>query len=434
MSLFFFRSLPLLLLLVLCGRPADAQQSFSLTPIEQVQYLMAVGLLDDAQDVLARFLTDNPDDIEGNFLKATIAAEQQRWNDAIDTFRRILDEHPDLPRVRLDYARALFAAGEDQEADYNFRLVLPSVEERVASNILRFLNEINARKRLTYSLTLGVSPDTNINAASSLSEITLFGLPFTQSQSSQQKSGVGIIVTTGGEYRQPLRDDFRLRLGGLFYRESYIGHSDFDDMVARVYAGPQYVFADGDASLLGVANKRWYGDDPYSWGYGGRVELNYSISNSVYAQSSIEYTPVGYHLNTFQNGHLLTGLVTTNYALRSTSILSLITGVSEEHDAAPDFSNLSYRIGIGYQRELPAGVTGYLQPDFLVSDYNAESPAFGTTRRDRTVRLQISLSKRDIRLWGFSPSISYTFSQDISNQALFAYTRHQFFFGFANAF
>ena len=57
------------------------------------------------------------------------------------------------------------------------------------------------------------------------------------SQGNQQKSGVGLVVTGSGEYRQPLPDDFRLRLGSLFYRASYVGHADFDDMIARVYAG-----------------------------------------------------------------------------------------------------------------------------------------------------------------------------------------------------
>ena len=127
--------------------PSKAEESYSLTPLEQVQYLLGVGLVDDAKDVLARFLNDSPDDIDGNFIDATIAADEQRWRDAIAIYRKILDRHPYLPRVRLDYARALYEIGDDEESSYNFRLMLAEVPDDVAPSILGFLNAINSRKR-----------------------------------------------------------------------------------------------------------------------------------------------------------------------------------------------------------------------------------------------------------------------------------------------
>jgi hypothetical protein len=230
-------------------------------------------------------------------------------------------------------------------------------------------------------------------------------------------------------------EDVRLRAGGVFYRAEYFGaHGKFDDMIGRVYAGPQYLFNRGDASLLAVANERWYGNDPYSWGYGPRAEFDYSVADSILLQTGLEYTPDWYHTQTFQNGHLLTWLATTNFVVSPSSTIALITGVSKEHDASPEFSNLSYRVGLGYQSELPLGVTAYIQPDLVLGDYVAPSPSFGTTRRDRLVRLQLTLTKRDIRLYGFSPSFTYNFADNISNQPLFAYTRHQILIGFSRAF
>jgi len=79
--------------------------------------------------------------------------------------------------------------------DYNFRLVLPQVPKEVAGNIYVFLGEINARKRFTYSLSLGGGPDTNINAAPSISQLTLFGLPFTLPQGSRETFGVGVVMS-----------------------------------------------------------------------------------------------------------------------------------------------------------------------------------------------------------------------------------------------
>jgi outer membrane protein len=428
------KSLLVLLILLSTATSIAAEENPSEPATEEAKYLISVGRIQEAQILLDRILVEHPDDVDARFIRATLAADDQRWSEAIEGYRRILDQHPELVRVRLDYARALFETNEDEESDYNFRLVLPQVPKPVSDNIRVFLNAINARKTFSYNLSFGVAPDSNINAASSVNQLTLFGLPFTLSNNAQQKSGVGIVVNLSGEYRVALSSDWRARGGGALYRDSYIGHSDFDDMIARVYAGPQFLFDQGDVSLLAVADQRWFANDPYSYGYGPRAEFNYLLTDAVAIQSSLEYTPVWYHTNTFQNGHLLTGLVTTSYALTPTSFLSLITGISKEHDASPDFSNISYRIGVGYQRELPAGITAYVQPDAIFSDYAAPSPSFGTTRRDRTVRLQLTLLKRDIRFQGFSPSVTYSFSQDLSNQALFAYTRHQLLIGFSRSF
>jgi hypothetical protein len=396
------------------------------------------GQLDLAKKMLDAVIQIEPDNIEANFLKGTIAEQEERWDDAIIIFRAILDQHPELDRVRLEYARSLFETRQDEEADYNFRLVLPRVPEIVTGNIYAFLNQIAARKRISYSLSIGGGPDTNINAASSANQLTLFGLPFNVTPGSQAKFGVGVVVNGNAEYRFPLSgslEDVRLRAGGVFYRAEYFGaHGKFDDMIGRVYAGPQYLFNRGDASLLAVANERWYGNDPYSWGYGPRAEFDYSVADSILLQTGLEYTPDWYHTQTFQNGHLLTWLATTNFVVSPSSTIALITGVSKEHDASPEFSNLSYRVGLGYQSELPLGVTAYIQPDLVLGDYVAPSPSFGTTRRDRLVRLQLTLTKRDIRLYGFSPSFTYNFADNISNQPLFAYTRHQILIGFSRAF
>jgi hypothetical protein len=396
------------------------------------------GQIELANKMLDAVIQVDPDNIEANFLKGTIAEQEERWDDAIVIFRAILDQHPELDRVRLEYARSLFETKQDEEADYNFRLALPRVPGPVTGNIYAFLNQIATRERITSSLSVGGGPDTNINAASSANQLTLFGLPFNVTPGSQAKFGFGVVVNGNAEYRLPLSgslEDVRLRGGGVFYRAEYFGgHGKFDDMIGRIYAGPQYLFNRGDASLLAVANERWYGNDPYSWGYGPRAEFNYSVTDRILLQTGLEYTPDWYHTQTFQNGHLLTWLATTNFVVSPSSYIALITGVSKEHDASPEFSNLSYRIGLGYQSELPLGVTAYIQPDLVLGDYVAASPSFGTTRRDRLVRVQLAVTKRDIRLYGFSPSLTYNFADNISNQPLFAFTRHQILIGFSRAF
>ena len=42
--------------------------------------------------------------------------------------------------------------------------------------------------------------------------------------------------------------------------------------------GPQWFFQKGDISVLGVVQRRWYGEKAYSTGVGGRVEGQYWLT------------------------------------------------------------------------------------------------------------------------------------------------------------
>jgi outer membrane protein len=350
-------------------------------------------------------------------------------------YRAILVDHPEFVRVRLDLARALFELHDDDVAYYHFELALaaPDLPPEVVENVHRFLTEIRRRKRYAGTIDVGVAPDTNENVAPAASEVTIFGLPFQLTQAARPQSGVGLSSSGSGEYFAPLAADVRWRAGASFYSLDY-PKGQFDDTQIRLTTGPQFFVGDGDVSLLAVAAKRWYGNDPYSYGSGGRVAAGDRLSDRVRLDGYIEGLSVWYHADSFLNGFSVYGVLFTTYGLSSDSFIRLITGAGTDRTQSTFFSDHWVRLGVGYQRDFLFGITGYVEPDVLVAQYDAASAAFGPRRHDVLSTVRLSLNKRDFAFFGFSPLLSYTYYHNVSNIALFGYVRNQFELGVTRDF
>jgi outer membrane protein len=414
--------------------PVPAQQSITVDAITFAKAAIASGNDALARQVLDRLAASAPADIETNFLLATLDAKEGKLDAAIARYRRILLDHPDLVRVRLDYALALFRAGDDDNADYNFRLALDAqVPDAVRDQVMAYLHAIRARSRFRYDVAASVAPDTNINAGPAASEITLFGLPFTPSDTTKRQSGVGAMVSVSGEERYPIEDTLRWRSNAGLWRTEYPG-GQFDDMILRTEMGPQFLWQDWDASALGVYTQRWYGNDPYDNGAGPRLEFSYRGFQRFRLESDFEILRLGYHTETFENGNYLSANFYPDITLPPTAFVRPILGFIRQITQSPVFADTGYRLGLGYHQELTHGITVELQGEMLLSYYDAPSALFGTTRRDQTLQLQASIYRRDWIVFGFDPVFGVIFTRNASNQALYAFRREQFDLGFTKEF
>jgi hypothetical protein len=367
---------------------------------------------------------------------AQVEADEKHVDQAIERYRQILKDHPDLPRVRLELARLLFLKKDDDAAEYHFRLVLAqkNLPKAVAENIQKFLDAIRARRNWQFGISASLAPNTNINTGPSISQVDILGLPFTLSNQTKQQGGVGAVITTSGEYDQRIDDTLKLRGGGYVYRAEYPGKS-FDDLQTELYAGPQIIRQAWDVSLLGVLDRRWYGNDPYSVGYGPRVQFNWNITGRLRLETQAEFLKQDYRADTsFLNGYTGDATVAAAYALDPVSYAKVIFGGGYEHAQAAYFSNQFYRFGVGYHRDLPWGITVEDQPEIWRYDYEGPVPLFGETRHEWWVRNTFTIYKRDWHWMGFSPTFNYVFTDAMSNVPLFRFTQHQFIIGMTKQF
>lgn len=419
-------------------RPASSKKTreITLTPIAGAKLAVQLGDFAGATNILSQLLREDPSSTEALFLMGEIDSRQRKFADAIPYYRRILVDNPSVVRVRLDLARALFETEDDDAAEYNFHLALAegNLPSTVIDNVERYLAIIRSRRHFVYSVNLGVAPDSNINRATASDRVTLFGLPFQLSPQARQQSGIGVTGTIAGEYRADLQPDLRVRTGALVYGLKYPSNAEFDDAQARGHIGPQWLFSRGDVSVLGVVQRRWYGEQAYSTGAGGRLEGQYWLTRQLLYSAYVEGLSSTYDKQTFLDGYYLDQGNFLSYYITPTSFVRASAGVGYQKAQSDVFSNWYYKFGLAYQQEFAWGITVNVAPGVQWWNYQATDPLFGVRRADQQYSATVALYKRDLTIFGFAPVISYSYTNNQSNESLFKYDRNQFQLGFTRQF
>ena len=405
-------------------------------PIEGAKIAIHIGNYAMAARILAAVLRDDPSSTEALFLMGEMSSRQGKFADAIPYYRKIIVDHPSLVRVRLDLARALFETGADDSAEYNFHLALAEgdLPHTVIDNVERYLAIIRSRRHFVYSVNFGIAPDTNLNKATAADHVTLFGLPFALSPDARKQSGVGVTGTVAGEYRADLTSDTRWRTGALLYGLKYPSASEFDDSQARGSMGPQWFFKNGDISVLGVAQKRWYGEKAYSTGVGGRLEGQHWLTKQFLYSGYFEGVSSSYDTQPFLDGYYLDQGNFFDYYLTPSSFVRATLGFGYQKADSDVFSNWYYKVGLAYQREFAYGITANVAPEVQWTNYQETDPLFGVRRQDRQIFVRLSLYKRDFTIFGFAPVVSYSYTTNQSNEFLSKFDRSQFQLGFTRQF
>lgn len=406
----------------------------TLSDIQAAQLLITNDRLDDAKRVLERFLAATPDDSQGQFLLATIAVAQKDYDTAISLYRRILVREPGAERVRLELARAFFLKGDYDNADRQFRFARAGdIDNAVKANVDRFLSAINRLREWTVNFSFALAPDTNQNAATSASQVSIFGLPFALDKGARKQSGIGLAGNIGGEWSPLLDDNLKARIGADLYRVEYSG-GQFDDMTISAYGGPQFLFSNWDVSLLATGFKRWFANQDYVSGVGGKLAADYGITSDWVVGASVGGQSVTNAFIPEQSGPLWSVQSQVAYVLSPSSLFQLQLGFNRQEAQITPYSYSGVWFGGGYSQDLPWGFSAGFQPSYFITRYDAMLAAFGKTRSDDTVSLAFSLLNRRFEYHGFTPRFSYVFTEQHSNIPLYSFTRNQFQIGLTSLF
>ena len=417
--------------------PAAAQdhsKTFVISDLQAAQLLIANNRLDDAKKLLEHMLSANPDDREGLFLMATIAVAQKDYDRAISLYRRILAREPNTERVRLDLARAFFLKGDYDNAERQFRFARAGdIDDAVKANVDHFLSAINRLREWTLNFAFALAPDSNQNAATSTNQVNIFGLPFALDKGARKQSGIGVAGYIGGEWSPLLDDNVKARIGADFYRVEYSG-GEFDDMTVAAYGGPQFLFTNWDFSVLATGFKRWFANQNYISGMGGKLAADYGVTSDWLVGVSVGGQSVTNDFIREEGGPLWSVQTQVSYVLSPSSLFQLQLGFNRQDAQISPYSYSAVWFGGGYQQDLPFGFSAGFQPSYFLTRYDAALAAFGATRSDNAVTLAFTLLNRRFDYHGFTPRLSYVFTEQHSSIPLYSFTRNQFQIGATSLF
>ena len=193
--------------------------------------LIAQGKFEDARKaLLVKPYNIRELEIERLYLLGLIATKEQKYDEAIEIYRFILDYEPNIANIRFRLAELYLIKEDWWRADYHYRLALAhkGLPLPVQYRIRQALYYIRKNKNWNVWFNFGIAPDNNINntTAGEQCVMTMFGVMCNTLD--EPEKDVGFNITVGGNYEFKLSDNWRLRNEAFVYNAKY-SDKKYDD-------------------------------------------------------------------------------------------------------------------------------------------------------------------------------------------------------------
>jgi hypothetical protein len=393
-----------LLLFLLCSVPASAQPE----PAAQV-----------GEDFQQRFETGAERLFSGQYLAAAATFEQ-------------LYEDTQSDRVKLEWARSLYLAGEYERATFLFREVIENDPPLVVSNRVSALIRDMELQRLKIDVTLGLATDTNPRTITAAQSLNIFGYDFSYDPGIDRgrQLGVSYGVTASKSFGSQRRYIASLSIAGNEFEGG-----DFDNVTIsgsglyyvslspRIYLKPTYettYFAQKALYrvpylALGASTDDVIADT--NLGLELRVgQLSYSDYDYLDATHYAATLNVSRYIN--EDWNLGLQLFLTRNEANSTPYTSNTYGVQVSSAFSLHALSLVVQTQLGYTLRPYAGADIF----------------FNLVREDERLRGHLGLELRKFQVRGFAPVVELSWEKNFSNIPLYSYTRGTWGLSFRRAF
>jgi tetratricopeptide (TPR) repeat protein len=422
---------------------ADGYCRLQMTAPELVmasERLVLAGRFAEARPLLAALAAAPEVAMERQFLEGYVAAETGDYATAVKKFRAVLALRPEMTRARLELARALMIQGKDKAAEYHFRLAQEdkSLPPDVARTIYAARGLIRDRRTWDLTVDVGFAPDTNINNATSDRTVDILlgnaTLPLTLDENARKKTGLGQTASVSGSARIRLSDGLAAVVDADGNMVNYDGRAA-DDLSSLVAAGPELTFKDGTrVTVQATFAQRWFGGDLATRSYGARTTVVADVTEGgrIQALADVRRTESGFGPG--YDGTSYLGSVTWEQVVRR-SIVASLTGFVRREDLRSDaFANTEFGAVAGIGGELPWGLNAGLSLSASRATYDGALAIFPEARKDWRYAGRAYIGARTFRLAGFSPSLTYSYTNVRSNLELYRFDRHRAEFKLARYF
>ncbi len=415
------------------GQPPAAAPEIS--DLAAGSLLMEAERFEDALVFLKQAQPANEEEaIERRFLLGAVYMRLRQPRKAAEQYEAVLVIRPDLTRVRLELARAHYAAGQDDKAKYHFQLSLgDKLSSSVESVVEGFLNAIDARKRWSAYVSIAALPETNAVRRTDRETVQIGRVTFRLNEDAREASGIGTQLSAGGAYfptvGDGLRGHFALSTAAKLYEQSA-----WNDIALIGKAGLTRLFNGGSASGGVQVGRRWQGTAEFQSSVGPWAGVDYRLSNRMRVSASTNVDYRKHDERADLDGWRISLNPVIRYVLDSQTVL----------EAGPQFELVDARadhrssrltgLGVGVSRAFENGITASLAASVQLNGYRGEDPLFGKTREDRIGWLSARVLHRSLQLSGFAPYVGYTYERSTSNIPLHTYRNHGAILGLTREF
>lgn len=372
---------------------------------------------------------------EAAFQLAGIYMLEEEFRKAISLYIQILNRQPNLPRVRLELARAYFLNQEYEDAQLQFELVKGSnLPPAVLEKIDIYLTLIRRKKDWNFDFSMALVPDSNINQASGGKEecIALGNILLCRPLEEEKKS-IGFEI--GGTFTNYLHFNRDLSLYNIIMVNALeYEQGTFDDYQFFIATGPRYTFENGEISIQPTFRKRWYAGNQYNEEYG--VQLNtQTVLNRFILNNRVSYSKNIYndsYIDSFLNGNTTIFNTQLRYIINDRTFIQAGVTYQKDNTKIKSYGSDGWRYGLGIYRVLPYGFSFFSELSlndlkyhdsqlYITEDYHISE----NTRKDKIVQFFLYISSSMFEEFGITPSLQYIYTKSTSNIWTHEYSRQR---------
>lgn len=359
------------------------------------------------------------------FAEGRIAFLKEDYSKAINLYRQVLAENPDLNPVRIELATVLFIQKEDKEAQRQFELARAdsALPESVKATIAAYLEKIQQRNRWNFDFSINYVRDSNVNNVANAEHISL------SNHSKLTKSGRLLPQTAHGiHYNLNISRDFNLwhshyiSVGNRLSGKNYWDNHSYDDISNRTSLGYAYKSAYSTFRVKPFYEKRWYGNKSYRWNQGVNTEISYWLNANWQLNFSTEFAHQRYFDDFILNGNNKHISATAIWLPNSDQMFYLGSDFFAERTQIRQYDSDGKTIRIGWGQEWQWGISSQIHFSAMKRTYkdiaklgNLNFFSFGKIREDKVYTANLLLWKRDWHLWGITPKIQFLWRKQDSN-------------------
>ena len=392
---------------------------------------------DEARPMLAALANAPELSMQRHFLQGYMAAQTNDLHSAENEFRAVLRDRPDMTRARLELAGVLLREGKEAAADHHYRLAEEDSEvpPEIEQTIRQVRGYIRSHRNWTFNVDFGLAPDSNINSATDAAAVPIFGTQYPLDPSARRKSGVGQMVGASGSVRLRLKDGLAMVVdaNGQFTNQR---GSDADDLSALIAAGPELTMKNGARiAVQALGYTHLYGGKVAQQGPGVRVSYQQNLNKGARVSALFDVRNVKSHFSTAYDGTSYSAYLTYERVVHHSLVASATIFGRRDDLNSGGYSNKELGVNFGIGGELPKGINAGLSAGISRALFDDPIIAFDPDRRkDWRYSARAYLGLRSIRVMGFSPSITYTWSHTSTNVPLYRVERHRAEFSLARYF
>jgi tetratricopeptide (TPR) repeat protein len=347
-------------------------------------------------------------------------------------FRAALADDPKLTAVRSDLAETLAEMGEDDSAKHHLKLLeADAPNEQAASNIRAFIDRIDQNRPYKFNAYLSVAPSTNINNGSSHNTVSVYH-PIDQSFSEEEvysrgKSGLGTAVGVNGSYHKKFGDHWMAVFAEGANARVYSDRS-FNSISLSQSFDIRYI-GNGSSVAVGlIANesiKSDLSDMPY-YAYGPRISASANLTVRDIIAGTVIQENRRYRDASSLNGWARFNDFAWTHAFDAGTNTTTSLGFNRIKSGNNKLSYKTWYTGLSLYKEMPRGITANLSGQAQYSTFDVFNGAGQKFRKDTRLIGSLGLVKRDWNIFGFAPSVEYTYVKNFSNLNIYDYDSHAF--------